>query len=470
MNINKTYIEDFLNQKNVFIITCIGTSFGDNFTSLSEQCSNLKTLKEKTKIVMKIERGGQWCFNSMSSDVEQYQEGKHKPFRILIDIVLFFIKKYNISIEYEFFLIKVDYTPWEEQFFVKNNCNKVCYSLGDVIIDKYMKPDLYNPILEFLKKQGYELVKIDYPMTVEEAEKHLLNSKFFVGNHSGLTALAEYCKIPYFVWMFNSLRLFSNKSCFFFNDYECFVESYYRLMNNFKSKNYLLTKTFDDCEMGHKIFKNNENVIINGITYEIDKFGIMHQKNHSIFKYDQNYINILKSSNDIQSIRLEIFQKNIPNYENAKCLEIGPGNGHFMKFIKEKIPNISFEATDIAQTVVSTITIENAKTIKYDVIFLFDVLEHFNDINELFEYDFKYAYISIPYIQNLRWLIKHQNYWHHLKPNEHLHHFISEYSFENWINSKGYTIKFISFDEDKIRIPKIDKSKNIVSYIIEKIY
>ena len=126
-----------------------------------------------------------------------------------------------------------------------------------------------------------------------------------------------------------------------------------------------------------------------------DKYGFWKQVNPVPIKYDEHYKEVQKTTPEMAWLRLgslfTVLNKNINELSTWKICDVGSGNGCFIKEAK-KVFNYACNY-DLSG---ESITQEELYSTKWDIIFLTDVLEHFEDINDLFKISFKYLFISFP--------------------------------------------------------------------------
>lgn len=184
-------------------------------------------------------------------------------------------------------------------------------------------------------------------------------------------------------------------------------------------------------------------------------------------KYDIDYVTNSYDAygekvNYISYLRLGYLLGSIGEIPNS-ILDIGYGNGSFLKACSDIIPNCF--GNDVSDYMLP----EGIKFVKdifegeYDVITFFDSLEHFDDINFVKKLKCKYVLISVPccHYYSDEWFTN----WKHRRPDEHLYHF-SEESICNFMIESGFEKINTSFVEDTIR--KGEKN-NILSGVFRKI-
>jgi hypothetical protein len=203
--------------------------------------------------------------------------------------------------------------------------------------------------------------------------------------------------------------------------------------------------------------------------YKIDKNGVIHQLDYKIIEYNPEYIEkryyqYPEKCVNMGYLRLGYLIGSLGHIPTS-ILDVGYGSGDFLKVCKEIIPDCyGYDITTIPPpegVKLVTSIYENY----YEVISFFDVLEHFEDINEIKKLNCSYIFISLPWCHNHsdEWFKD----WKHRRPNEHLHHF-NENSLDEFLKEIGYIKISATNIEDTIR--KTDqKDPNILSAIYKKI-
>ncbi len=92
---------------------------------------------------------------------------------------------------------------------------------------------------------------------------------------------------------------------------------------------------------------------------------------------------------------LKLLAREVPDETPLRVLDVGCGDGYFLKLVKEKFPRASIDGVDLnidtaVKEDLSRHGIGTARDIRdlkgpYDVIFLLDVIEHLNDDASLLE-------------------------------------------------------------------------------------
>lgn len=198
--------------------------------------------------------------------------------------------------------------------------------------------------------------------------------------------------------------------------------------------------------------------------YEKDEYGIIHQIDVQPFYKDYGkerndygpksmYLSYLRLGFIITSTRLET---------TKSILDIGFGNGDFLRACDNY--STSKYGFDLDYKYLPDNSMKGNLTDYYEVITMFDSLEHFNDLSIIFKLKCKYLILSVPNCKKPNddeWLSN----WKHLRPNEHLHHMnlSSILAFTN----RGYSMVAHSYLEDQIRLdPK--ETENILTVCLKK--
>jgi len=207
-------------------------------------------------------------------------------------------------------------------------------------------------------------------------------------------------------------------------------------------------------------------MIINDYEYKINEQGILQQVNPNVITYDSEYVEsrygaILELRKQMSHLRYGYMVGSIG--KPTKILEIGYGAGDFIQLCAEQ--DIKCFGNDITgiPTPPKVIATDNLFE-EVDVVCMFDVLEHFEDINFIKDLNTKYVYVSVPNCSqplNIEYLSKD---YIHLRPNEHLHHF-NIVSLIDHFDINGYKLLTLNNIEDTIR-----KRPNIYANILSAIF
>jgi len=203
--------------------------------------------------------------------------------------------------------------------------------------------------------------------------------------------------------------------------------------------------------------------------YEILENGLIKQKSilNKIRTYDYDYVNSSynqygEKGSQMAGLRLGYLVSKL-GYWPKSILDVGYGNGDFLKICKNKIDSYGNDIS--GYPVPEGVTfVENIFERHYDVICFFDVLEHFEKIDFVQNLKCDYIFLSLPWCHNFsdEWFSN----WKHRRPDEHLWHF-DEKSIKKFFNEMGYEMIDYSNIEDLIRVSNEDYP-NILTCILKK--
>ena len=199
--------------------------------------------------------------------------------------------------------------------------------------------------------------------------------------------------------------------------------------------------------------------------YEITEHGAIKQLRPNIISYDPVYLTKYKRAktkvNEIANIRMDL----VDRYCNGmNLLEVGYGTGDVLK----EAHNRAYSTTgfDIIDGNLPDTAINDPfwETGEWDVACFFDVIEHMEDLDWLYNFNSRYVMISLPWCP-------HQSggdfkSWSHRHPNEHLWHF-DDQSLVRMMADFGFKCIYRGNPEDQIR--ENIYSPNILTCIFEKL-
>lgn len=206
-----------------------------------------------------------------------------------------------------------------------------------------------------------------------------------------------------------------------------------------------------------------------GRNYEIDQFGVIVQQDHRPFVYDPTY----SATYDTEAYRRgeEILQAlrygfacGAHGRQIRSLLDIGYGNGAFMRFCKRHIQHVW--GHDVTGVQVEGCYIL-PHFVKADVITFWDVLEHFPDLEFVRDLPCETVVISLPWChlitEGLSWF---NTLYKHRKPDEHIRHF-NPISLAALMDHYGWSEVARSNHEDIIRSSTHGK-ENILSMAFKR--
>ena len=204
--------------------------------------------------------------------------------------------------------------------------------------------------------------------------------------------------------------------------------------------------------------------------YEILDTGVIHQKKifFELQKYDFDYVNLRYNSygelcDKISYLRYGFLIGSIKKIPSS-ILDVGYGNGSFLNVSKNTIKKCYGNDISKYDLPPNVEFINNIFENYYDVICFFDVLEHFNDINEISKLKCEYIYISVPECHFFD--IDSFWNWKHRRPDEHLWHFNLN-SITKFFKKHNFELVSHSNVEDIIRKP-INEYSNILTCVFKK--
>ena len=210
--------------------------------------------------------------------------------------------------------------------------------------------------------------------------------------------------------------------------------------------------------------------------YHLDEFGVLHQIDFTPIKYDKQYISYYEDLSD-RTIKLG-YQRlgwvlGITGEIPRSVLEIGYGTGTFIE--AAKITGVADCAGfDIARFPlpdgVRFVDWDEAIAGSWELVAMFDVLEHMPDLSFLAALRTRYLAVAVPYcrwrelgVDGDAWF----RTWRMRLPDEHLHHFDRE-SLTALLAHNGFECMTLNCFEDGIRLRPGETGPNILSGFFRK--
>lgn len=206
--------------------------------------------------------------------------------------------------------------------------------------------------------------------------------------------------------------------------------------------------------------------------YIMDQNGVIKQLYPQRYVYDSRYISTYDSpdyerkSLALQTLRMGFILAKARTAVDT-LMDVGYGNGAFLKVAKLHVPNCSgFDVTGLP--VPSGCKLETNLfngAFHTDVVTFWDCLEHFPDLSFLSSFPCNMIVVSLPWCHYSTvaldaakdWFAN----WKHRKPNEHLHHF-DKRSLKATMEMYGWYCIGTSNMEDHVRKGP-DKLQNILT-------
>jgi hypothetical protein len=204
--------------------------------------------------------------------------------------------------------------------------------------------------------------------------------------------------------------------------------------------------------------------------YRMDEFGVIHQIEFTPITYDKKYISYYEDLSD-RTIKLG-YQRfgwllGLMGRMPVSVLEIGYGTGTFIE--AAEIAGVEDCAGyDIAHYPlpdgVRFVEWEEALATSWDLVAMFDVLEHIPDLSFLSRLQARQIALAVPYCRYRElgaagdaWF----RTWRMLLPNEHLHHFDRE-SLTALMAHHGFRCETLNTFEDGMRLRPGETGPNIL--------
>lgn len=205
--------------------------------------------------------------------------------------------------------------------------------------------------------------------------------------------------------------------------------------------------------------------------YRVDEFGVIHQVEFTPIVYDKKYISYYEDLSD-RTIKLG-YQRmgwllGLMGRIPSSVLEIGYGTGTFIEAAEiTGVPECA--GYDIARYPlpdnVRFVEWEDALAREWDLVAMFDVLEHIPDLSFLARLKAQHLALAVPYCRWRELGAAGDDWfraWRMLLPNEHLHHFDPE-SLTALLGHHGFRCVTLNSFEDGIRLRPGEIGPNILS-------
>lgn len=219
----------------------------------------------------------------------------------------------------------------------------------------------------------------------------------------------------------------------------------------------------------------NENVMItpkqttiDGRDYFFDDFGVIHQKNIiNTVDYSHDHYHYCRCGKDRkeldsflrnQYLRLGLISGVFGGVPES-ILDFGYGNGFFLSVAVRQIKHCAGFEVNGAEVPGGCHGVSDPFSRHYDVVCLFDVIEHIPDLLFVSRLDCGLLVLSVPWLTVESW--NDFASWKHRRPDEHIHHFNRE-SLQRCMKSLGFDLVFASNIEDVSR-PSTNRKPNILT-------
>jgi len=200
--------------------------------------------------------------------------------------------------------------------------------------------------------------------------------------------------------------------------------------------------------------------------YQLLPTGAIKQIDIKPFNYDYNYINNSYNkldNNSMSCLRLGNILGTTGYIPNS-LLDVGYGNGNFLKWCSKIIPNCFGNDIEPAYELEPPVQfIKNITERFFEVVTFFDCLEHFSSLDFLANLKCRWLVISLPWCHYFSddWFKS----WKHRKVDEHIWYFNDD-SLKQTIEQYNFTLVRTNNIEDIIR--KHENYPNILTQIFLK--
>ena len=185
------------------------------------------------------------------------------------------------------------------------------------------------------------------------------------------------------------------------------------------------------------------------------------QLNPTKIAYDAVYVNKPRTTVEMAYLRLGWLSQHLTyaKLKQAKVVDIGSGAGVMTTSLKQICANV--KNYDLAGP---SITKKELRDNFWDVVVLNDVLEHYDNIDELFELKWRYAFLSFPETPNVA-TFEELTHWRHFRPNEHIYH-LYEDGVRIWAAQMGADTVAAGDFEDILRTRWHPDFRNITTMLL----
>lgn len=181
--------------------------------------------------------------------------------------------------------------------------------------------------------------------------------------------------------------------------------------------------------------------------------------------YDQQYVKASSKTNVAMAyMRLGWLSAFLP-YDKLKELnvvDIGSGTGVLASVFAQICKTVKkYDLTG------ETISEEELRTTDWDLVVLNDVLEHYDNIDDLFALKWRYCFLSFPETPETT-TFEELTKWRHFRPNEHIYH-LHEIGVRGWAQKMGAEVLATSNFEDILRLRWDSTKTNITTMLLSRV-
>lgn len=224
---------------------------------------------------------------------------------------------------------------------------------------------------------------------------------------------------------------------------------------------------------------------INGVPHHYDSHGFLKQSEPEKFDYSKDYLEKQGTTQAMAYLRMAIMAEvtGIRPAHQPMVLEIGVGSGVMLRELM-RVYGIASPASESQNLVCNVfghdvgpapdgmdgqmMSMAKIDECYWNMLFACDVIEHFHDIDHLWDFKFQFAYLSFPRPpEGFIGSPPSSTTWRHFKPNEHVY-YLGQDEVTKWVEDHGYEVVYWGCPEDMIRRPPAGQAININSVIIER--
>lgn len=201
------------------------------------------------------------------------------------------------------------------------------------------------------------------------------------------------------------------------------------------------------------------------MTYKFIKndYGFWQQIDPQPFTYTEDYKTKQSTNVAMSYLRLGWLSAYIgfEQLRDMTMVDVGCGNSCFAT-CAEKFVKIVAKYDVVGDS----ISKDKLHSTEWDIVVLSDVLEHFVNIDDLFELKWRYCFISFPETPSVSNLSELAG-WRHFKPNEHIWCLNAE-GMAKWFNNNKCAVVAMSNFEDEIRTRWAPDKPNITTMLVRR--
>lgn len=163
-------------------------------------------------------------------------------------------------------------------------------------------------------------------------------------------------------------------------------------------------------------------------------------------------------------LRIQTLEDIVGRLNHKSIYELGFGTGYFLKQCAAQM--MECHGYDVANDLHWVETYTPNCRIEADIFCAFDVIEHLDDLDDLFDHVLsEWVFLSVP------WLpmdLSTFETWRHRRPDEHIWHF-DEVSLPRFLRFYDYQLRYLGNPEDALRIGEREGQPNILTVIAKRL-